>query len=145
MKNNSCLCEQGELRSERGQPGLSGKPFEKCCGRFLSGSANATTPKQLMRSRYTAYALGNYGDYLLATWLPEKRIGLTAESLSEKSLDWVKLEILDSYQKGDAGTVEFKAYYKTETGELNILHEKSRFQRKERRWYYVEGDVKTEK
>ena len=145
MKNNICPCEQGELRSERGQPGLSGKPFKKCCERFLNGSANATTPKQLMRSRYTAYALGNYGEYLLATWLPETSKGLTAASLSEKSLDWIRLEILNSHQSGDEGRVEFKAYYKTDDGELNILHEKSSFRRINRRWYYAEGDVKTGK
>ena len=98
-----------------------------------------------MRSRYTAYALGNYGEYLLATWLPETSRGLTAASLSEKSLDWVKLEVLNSHQKGDEGTVEFKAYYKTDDGELNILHETSRFQRIDRRWYYVDGEVKTGK
>jgi SEC-C motif domain protein len=129
---NICLCD-------------SGKPFEKCCEHFLSGSANATTPKQLMRSRYTAYALGNYGEYLLATWLPESSKGLTAASLSEKSLDWVKLEILNNQQNGDEGRVEFKAYYKTEDGELNILHEMSSFRRIDRHWYYVEGDVETEK
>lgn len=128
---NICFCD-------------SGKPFNKCCERLLSGSANATTPKQLMRSRYTAYALGNYGEYLLSTWLPETAKGLTSESLSEKGLEWVKLEILNSHQKGDAGTVEFKAYYKTKAGELNVLHELSRFQRIERRWYYVDGEVKAE-
>jgi SEC-C motif domain protein len=124
-----CLCD-------------SGKPFKKCCERFLNGSTNATTPKQLMRSRYTAYALGNYGEYLLATWLPDTSKGLTAASLSKKNLGWVKLEVLDSHQKGNEGMVEFKAYYKTEDGELNIFRERSSFQRIDRRWYYVEGDVK---
>jgi len=98
-----------------------------------------------MRSRYTAYALGNYGEYLLATWLPETSKGLTAASLSEKSLEWVKLEVLNCHQKGDGGSVEFKAYYKTDDGELSIFHEMSSFRRINRRWYYVEGDVKTEK
>ncbi len=97
-----------------------------------------------MRSRYTAYALGNYGEYLLATWLPETSKGLTAASLSEKNLEWVKLEILNSRQKGNEGTVEFKAYYKTDDEELNILHEMSSFRRIERRWYYIGGDVKTD-
>jgi SEC-C motif domain protein len=129
---NICLCD-------------SGKPFKKCCERFLNGSTNATTPKQLMRSRYTAYALGDYGEYLLATWLPESSKGTTAASLSEKSLDWVKLEILNSHQKDDEGRVEFKAYYKTDDEELDILYEKSSFRRVNRRWYYVEGEVKTDK
>lgn len=123
-----CLCD-------------SGKPFQKCCGRYLNDNAIPATPKQLMRSRYTAYALGNYGKYLLATWHPEKRTGLTAALLSEKSLNWVKLEVINNEQKGDEGTVEFKAYYKTNE-ELNVLHEKSTFKRINRQWYYVEGDVK---
>lgn len=123
-----CLCD-------------SGKPFENCCERFLNGSMNAITPKQLMRSRYVAYALGNFGEYLLATWLPEKTTGLTVESLSKKNLEWVKLEILNSHQKGDEGRVEFKAYYKPENEKLNFLHEKSSFRRINRRWYYVEGDL----
>ncbi|MGB1800042.1 MAG: YchJ family protein [Gammaproteobacteria bacterium] len=142
--NGICPCEQGELRSERGQPGLSGKSFTKCCEPYLNGSAIAKTPKQLMRSRYTAYALGGYGEYLLSTWLPEMTQGLAAESLSEKTLDWIKLEILDNSQKGDAGIVEFKAYYKDESGLEKVHHEKSTFKRMNRQWYYVEGDVKIE-
>lgn len=127
---NICLCD-------------SGKPFKKCCERFLNGSANATTPKQLMRSRYTGYALGSYGEYLFATWLPESSKGLTAASLSEKNLEWVQLEVLNSHQKGDEGRVEFKAYYKSDDEGLNVLNEKSTFRRIDRRWYYVKGDVKT--
>jgi len=96
-----------------------------------------------MRSRYTAYALGDHGEYLLATWAAESRKGLTAISLSEKTHEWVKLEILDSSQKGNDGIVEFKAYYKAEDGSLNVLHEKSRFKRIDRRWYYVDGEVET--
>lgn len=136
-----CPCEQGESRSERGQPGLSGKLFKQCCERFLNGSEIAKTPKQLMRSRYSAYALGGYGEYLLSTWLPEYRQGLTTEALSEKTLDWVKLEILNSSQKGDDGFVEFKAYYKDEAGLEKVHHEKSTFKRTNRCWFYVKGEV----
>ena len=119
----------------------SKKPFKQCCERFINGSDVAKTPKQLMHSRYTAYALGDHGEYLLKTWAPESRKGLTAISLSEKTHEWVKLEILDSSQKGNEGIVEFKAYYKAEDSSLNVLHEKSRFKRIDRRWYYVDGEV----
>jgi len=123
-----CLCD-------------SGKPFKQCCECFLNGSAVAATPKQLMRSRYAAYALGNYGEYLMATWLPEASKGLTVASLSEKSHEWVKLEILHAKQKGNKGIVEFNAYYKGDDDSLNVLCEKSSFQRIDGRWYYVEGEV----
>ncbi len=94
-----------------------------------------------MRSRYTAYALGGYGEYLLSTWLAENTQGLTAESLSEKTLDWIKLEVINSSQKGDDGFVEFKAYYKDEAGLEKVLHEKSSFKRINRKWFYEKGEV----
>jgi SEC-C motif domain protein len=119
----------------------SQKSFKKCCERFLNGSEIAATPKQLMSSRYTAYALGNYGEYLLSTWLLESSKGLTVESLSEKNQEWVKLEILHAKQKDNEGMVEFNAYYKGDDGSLNVLHEKSIFRRIDGRWYYVEGEV----
>jgi SEC-C motif domain protein len=126
--SKDCLCDSKKL-------------FKKCCERFLNGSVIAKTPKQLMRSRYTAYALGNYGEYLLASWLPESAKGLTVASLSEKNNEWVKLEVLNSQQNGDEGRVEFKAYYKSDDDSLNILHEKSIFRRIDGRWYYVNGEV----
>ncbi|HSG62441.1 MAG TPA: SEC-C metal-binding domain-containing protein, partial [Pseudomonadales bacterium] len=43
----------------------SNKPFAKCCDRFLSGAQHAKTPEQLMRSRFSAFFLGGYGQYLL--------------------------------------------------------------------------------
>jgi SEC-C motif domain protein len=120
----------------------SSKLFKQCCERFLNGSAVAATPKQLMRSRYTAYALGNYGEYLMATWLSESSKGHTADSLSRKNNEWVKLEILSSQQKADKGMVEFDTYYKGDDGLPNVLNEKSTFRRIDGRWYYVEGEVK---
>lgn len=115
------------------------KSFDKCCGRFLSGAQHAKTPEQLMRSRYTAYALGGYGEYLLATWLPTAAQGLTAESLSEKILNWQRLDVLSSSQKGDKGIVEFKAWFTKPDSpdELDVMHEVSEFVRIQSRWYYV--------
>ena len=43
----------------------SGKLFSNCCSPFLSGKALPKTVKQLMRSRYAAFALSGYGQYLL--------------------------------------------------------------------------------
>jgi SEC-C motif domain protein len=122
----------------------SNKPFKECCECFIKGNAIAKTPKQLMRSRYTAYALGNQGDYLLKTWAPETSKELTVISLSEKTFDWEKLEILNSSQKGNEGMVEFNAWYKAKDGSHHVLHEKSTFIRREGRWFYLQGEVKIE-
>jgi SEC-C motif-containing protein len=123
------------------------KSFEKCCGRFLSGAQNAKTPEQLMRSRFTAYALGGYGAYLMATWFPASAQGLTVAELSEKTLDWKRLKVISSSQQGDNGTVEFKAWFcpAPNSGEnpeeTEMMHEISDFVRIQSRWYYVGGQV----
>ena len=119
----------------------SQKLFDDCCGRFLNGSQQAKTPEQLMRSRYSAYALGNYGEYLLRTWFPATARGLTAEKLSQRSCDWLGLEIIAKEQKGDQGEVEFRASFRDENGLRQIMHEKSVFQRIAGGWLYVGGEV----
>jgi SEC-C motif-containing protein len=125
---NSCICG-------------SNKAFEKCCAPFLNGSRWAKTPEQLMRSRYSAYALGGFGDYLLQTWFPATAKGLTAESLSQRSCDWIELEVLHKSQKGDQGMVEFNAWFYNDKGDKEVLHEKSVFQRIDGIWLYVGGEV----
>ena len=119
----------------------SNKVFDKCCGRFLSGAQQARTPEQLMRSRFSAYALGGHGDYLLKTWFPATARGLTAAALSGRSCDWTRLEILAKSQDGDRGFVEFNAWFRQGQGSEEVLHEKSVFQRINGRWLYVGGEV----
>ena len=116
--------------------------FDRCCGRFLAAGQLAKTPEQLMRSRYSAYALGGYGDYLLATWFAATSGVLTVEELSKKMVDWVRLEVLSSKQTGDKATVEFNAYYREpDQLDVQIMHETSVFQRSAGRWFYVGVEV----
>lgn len=89
-----------------------------------------------MRSRYTAHALGGYGEYLVKTWLMAVELGLTADSFDEQRVQWQRLDVLDSSQRGNMGTVEFKAYY---VG--GVHHERSLFKRVDGVWYYVEAMV----
>ena len=119
------------------------KPFAKCCGRFLSGKQNAKTPEQLMRSRFSAYALGGYGEYLMSTWLPATAKGLTVPELSEKTVDWQRLTVISSSQQGNNGVVEFKAwfYQKPSSDEMEAMHEVSEFVRIQSRWFYVGARV----
>ena len=95
-----------------------------------------------MRSRYAAYALGGYGDYLLATWFAATAGALSAEALSEKTQDWQRLEVLSSQQSGDKAEVEFRAYYRQlDQSELQTMYEISVFQRSAGRWFYVGGEM----
>ena len=122
----------------------SAKTFARCCGRFLCDNQLAKTPEQLMRSRYSAYALGGYGDYLLRTWHPATSQGLTSPELSRKHHEWLHLEIVDRTQSGDSGVVEFKASHRAPNGAIQVLHERSSFTRIAGRWLYVGGEVSFE-
>jgi SEC-C motif-containing protein len=47
---------------------------------------------------------------------------------------WTGLEVLEA--AGDV--VEFRAHHRTD-GEAGVLHERSRFERRAGRWFYVES------
>ena len=129
-------------------PCQSTKPFNVCCEPLLQGRRVANTPVQLMRSRYSAFALGGYGDYLLATWAAEETAGLTVANLSQRNLDWQGLEIVHKAQQGEQAWVEFKAFY-SEPHHLEhsgnavhkVHHERSSFVRRKDRWFYLNGEV----
>ncbi|MFF5102832.1 YchJ family protein [Streptomyces sp. NPDC000134] len=110
------------------------EPYEKCCGRFLSGAAAAPTAEALMRSRYTAFVRRD-PVYLLRTWHPRTR---PARLDLDPGTRWSGLEILDTADGSafhSTGTVTFRASYRG-----GSLHERSRFQRVDGAWVYVDGE-----
>lgn len=112
--------------------------FEACCGRLHAGTAVAQTAEQLMRSRFSAFAVGD-PDYLLATWHPTTRPATLA--LDDDDRRWYRLDVLVAHAGGPfdtSGVVEFEAYYRTPTG-TGTQHETSRFTREQRRWFYLDG------
>ncbi|MDQ9171979.1 YchJ family metal-binding protein [Oxalobacteraceae bacterium R-40] len=115
--------------------------YEQCCGRFIGGMETPPTALQLMRSRYTAYTLGQ-DDYLRATWHPSTRPG--EEKISERGVNWLGLEIKNHASSGDAATVEFVARYRI-NGRAHRLHETSRFLREDGRWLYLDGQFQERK
>ncbi len=118
-------------------PCCSGVSYEKCCAPLHTLRA-AKTALELMRSRYSAYAL-RLKPYLLSTWHPSTR---PVELRLDKRTKWKKLEILAVDQVGlHAATVAFAAHY-TLSGKAEILHENSYFMRDMERWFYV-GAQKT--
>jgi len=105
---------------------------------LLSGRRRADTAEALMRSRYSAYVMGDTA-YLMKTWHPSTRpFSIDPETLPK----WYNLEILRT-EKGqvddDEGIVEFKAYAFSQRKAL-ILHEVSSFVKEQRQWLYVSGD-----
>jgi SEC-C motif-containing protein len=125
-------------------PCLSGLTYGECCGPLHRGAATAPTAERLMRSRYSAFVVGDPG-YLLSTWHPSTRPG--AVDL-DPGLRWFRLDILSRTAGGPLdteGTVEFSASYRmpaTSPGarrETGVQHENSRFARIGARWLYVDA------
>jgi SEC-C motif-containing protein len=121
----------------------SKKPFADCCELLLTNTKQAKTPVQLMRSRFTAYKLGGYGEYLLKTWFPLTSKGVNAIELSQKSSDWRQLKIISKSQQGDNGFVEFEAQFVDVTGHHQVYREQSVFKRIEGAWLYVGEEICT--
>jgi SEC-C motif-containing protein len=115
----------------------TGLPLAGCCGRLHDGSAGAATAEQLMRSRYSAFALGDAA-YLLETWHPATR----PRALDlDRDVRWTGLEVLATTGGSllsAEGTVEFRAHY-VGNGVAGAQHENSRFVRDGGRWRYLDG------
>ncbi|WP_406815065.1 YchJ family protein [Mycobacterium sp. M23085] len=115
----------------------SRRSYRACCGPLHAGESQARTAEELMRSRYAAFALGD-ADYLFRTWHPRTR---PAHVTVDHDITWIGLKVLDTVAGGphdDAGEVEFSARYESR-GRVGSLHERSRFERRAGRWFYLDG------
>lgn len=129
-KSNDALCLCG-----------SGQNYRRCCLPLHAGKTFPETAEQLMRSRYTAYAL-HLKNYLLETWDISTRPG---EFEFENGLAWKSL-IINSCKKGrlkdQQGWVAFTASYQVGLDGAK-LQEKSYFIRDvQGHWCYVDGEFK---
>jgi len=123
-KNSKCPCG-------------SGKKYKECCYKWhkIGSAPNALL---LMKSRYTAYAIGN-AEYIIKTTHPssphfEKDINEWKNSIKEFSKsEFKKLEIIQFIDGEKEAYVEFKAYI-----DDYVMHEKSSFL-KENKWCYFDG------
>jgi SEC-C motif domain protein len=98
----------------------------------------APDAEKLMRSRYSAYVLGDEG-YLMATWHRTTRPASLALADGTK-LRWLGLEVKRHRVTSEhSAEVEFVARFKS-GGRAERLHEISRFVREDGRWYYVDGE-----
>jgi SEC-C motif-containing protein len=111
-----------------------GDDYDACCGRY-HGGVPAPTAEALMRSRYSAFALGDAG-YLLRTWHPSVR---PPDLTLDPAIRWSRLAVLGLHAGGlfdTAGTVRFRAVY-VHHGQRGVLAENSGFIREAGRWSYL--------
>jgi len=119
----------------------SGLSFSDCCEPILNMDQLAPTALSLMRSRYSAYCLGDI-NYLKSTtydyvWSDEELKYI--QNWADNSL-WQHLEIIDFSDD----MVEFKAYYIFENRQ-HLHHERSLFKKVNNMWKYVDGEIYEDK
>lgn len=127
-----CPCGRCEPAAKR-QP----RPvaFGNCCAPLLRGQQAAADAQALMRSRYSAYVLGDLA-YLRSSWHPST---CPPDLSLDDDVQWLGLKI-ERYHPTSATEAEvvFVARYRHK-GRAYRLHEHSRFVREQGRWLYLDA------
>lgn len=118
--------------------------FKQCCKPLIEGTAAALSPEQLMRSRYTAFALKCY-DYIKQTHKSALSPITTAAELAKEfeGIYWCHLNVLSHSKTDDIGEVKFQAFYAANR-KLYVLEETSCFVRENAVWLYDADASKSE-
>lgn len=126
-------------------PCSTGRKYQDCCEPFHKGAAPETAVK-LMRSRYSAYALG-LADYIIETTHPlNPHFQLDRNTWRKQILDFSentdfrKLEILAFSEGKYEAEVTFTAFLK-QGGKDATFTERSHFLKVNNRWLYYSGTV----
>lgn len=96
-----------------------------------------------MRSRFEAFRDGD-AEWLLACWHPATRPDMIDLTTNPR---WRALQIVDvigGVLDDETGVVEFRATFIVASGDVRVLHERSRFVRERDRWYYFDAEEHTE-
>ena len=127
-------------------PCHSGARYSACCGPLHAGRAVAETPAKLMRSRYAAYSVGEYG-YLYDTTdeIHEDRRAPRDTFVKETrgssgGLKFMGLDVRDELVEGDKGYVLFAARIFEKGAERGFV-EKSAFVKQAGGWRYAWGET----
>ncbi|WP_445778049.1 YchJ family protein [Shewanella sp.] len=118
-------------------PCASKVQYQYCCQPLHLTQAIATSPEQLMRSRYCAFVVGKF-DYLIATHHPDFRQGLTVEQLATDCPQWLGLHITKVSPFDTTGDVTFKAWY-IANKHIDAIYEMSSFVQLNGHWLYTTG------
>lgn len=120
----SCPCGQGR--------------YERCCAPLHRG-VPAASAEALMRSRYSAFVLGDAG-YLLRSWHHSTRP--PALQIDDPAPRWLGLEIRRCWEIApDCAGVEFIARFRHAGGRAVRQHERSRFLREDGHWFYLDAEA----
>jgi SEC-C motif-containing protein len=123
----------------------SGKSYEVCCQPCHQGEA-AKSAEALMRSRYSAYALGLV-DYILKTMHQShpdaaRPVEVRRKEIGEfcKATVFKGLKISDVQEGESKSTVTFTAFL-SQGGKDFSFTEKSTFEKVQGNWFYLNGEL----
>lgn len=123
----------------------TGLSFSKCCEGYIRGKCFPDTAEALMRSRYTAYVIGNV-PYLIETRHPDFRRSTEVADITawiKAVTSWDKLEVLmtEKGQPSDIlGFVAFNVFFHQQ-GHEEAMFEYSRFSKFQGRWVYESAEA----
>ncbi len=122
-----------------------GAPYRACCRRFHEG-AEPAAPSALVRSRFSAFALG-HGAYLWRTLHPDHPLRARPEdevirelSRAKNELRYLGLTIHDAHADATHGEVLFAARVFAKGRDRSFV-ELSRFTRTADGWRYLDGTL----
>lgn len=121
-------------------PCHSGEKYKKCCQPYHKGILPSNALR-LMRSRYSAFALGLFG-YIMATTHPDNPDFTDEKEQWQQSIlqfcnntRFMGLKITEFADGEEEAFVSFEARLDSGT-----LRERSRFLKVEGKWLYVDGE-----
>lgn len=117
-------------------PCCSGQSYQDCCLPVHQGAV-ACSPEALMRSRFSAHALGLM-DYILASWAAPVRDQVDRPAL-QHWLDTARFGRL-VVRCAQADAVEFECWYQQD-GQLHQLHDLSHFVQQAGHWRYARSSA----
>ena len=136
-----------DVRPTNHAPVAPARSFGRVACHCTVGERQADTAEQLMRARYSAYAVGDL-DYVWRTWHPRTR---PDDADTGRRIDVDRTggrRRVDGRPGDESGEVEFRAHYRESrrSGQsapdaAGTLHERSRFAVRARRWFYVDGEL----
>jgi SEC-C motif domain protein len=127
-------------------PCFSGKEYFDCCRPFHESQKLPKNALELMKSRYSAYAL-NLPDYIISTTHKDN------PQYSEDKESWKKeitkfskefifngLKIIDFKEEKNEAIVISKAYLSKDSNDATFI-EKSYFEKVNNKWLYKNGEI----
>jgi len=115
--------------------------FAQCCQPIIKNTHKANSAEQLMRSRYSAYAIRN-AKYIFDSYAQISQQVQSIENIKTwaKQCKWISLQIIDTQTDNLTATVEFCANY-VQKNTLYQLHEVSKFIIENNYWRYLDGKI----